>query len=246
MKLKNQGFSLISVMVAAGVGLIAATALIQQMVNQARMIRHLESKLEANQLKQELALMLGDAANCDASFGGLTGLQVGNIGSDEYSDITSQLTGTSRPLSQLKSSYSQNNRFLNINEVRIFKPVNKLGGAPSNASPYEIKIKVIVQEKGGLEMIMQIDGPTIILNVTGGTIDAPDACVTGGGSAPFDVNLLTCNQRAHPGTITADQVCKNENGFCTGTRYFSSSLGEWAPRDCTYTQAGGSVHCCTF
>lgn len=143
-------------MVAAGVGLTVMTALTQQMVNQARMTRLLESKLEVNQFKQELALMLGDDANCDASFGGLTGLQVSNIGIDEYSDITSQLTGATRPLSILKTSYSQNNRFLNITEVKLFKPSNKLSGVSNNTPPFEFKLKMTVQEKGGLGMIMPV------------------------------------------------------------------------------------------
>ncbi|MDZ4661086.1 MAG: prepilin-type N-terminal cleavage/methylation domain-containing protein [Pseudomonadota bacterium] len=58
MALKNQGFSLVSVMVAAGLGLIVMTAVTQQFVNQIRMTHYLEAKMEANQFKHELTLML--------------------------------------------------------------------------------------------------------------------------------------------------------------------------------------------
>ena len=161
-------------MAAAGVGAIVLASLTQQMLFQFKMNHHLEAKMEALNLRQELTLMLGNDASCDVSFAGLN-VSVANSADGDYTDITSSISGTN-PLNVIKNSYTTNNRLINITEIKLFKPLNKLGGAPNNTTPYEFKLKMTTQEKGGLGMTIPVDGPTVLLNVSAGITNAADAC----------------------------------------------------------------------
>ena len=220
MRLKNHGFSLVGVMVASGAGLIMMTALSTHLLSNARMTRHLESKMESMQLKQELTLLLGNDISCDSSFGGLTGLPVGSSGSDGYTAITSQLTGTIRPLSVLKTSYSgDTNRFIDVTAVSLFKPLNKLGGGANDGTvppnQYEYKVQMTVEAKGGFGMAMKVDGPTVVLTAPGGNVaNDATACIGVSATVPNCAvgQVLTGNGSGFSCVSTAGTTYSNYGG----------------------------------
>lgn len=206
-----------STLIAAGVGVIVMTALSQQLLSQTRMTRYLEAKMEAINLKQELVLMLGSDLNCDASFAGLT-VNVANTTGGDYTDITSLITGAN-PLNVIRNSYTTNNRLINISEVRLFKPLNKLSGLPNNASPYEFQVRITAQEKGGLGQGIIVNGPTLVLNVTGTTVDA-NGCVAPGAAAP------TCVTTGYINVFDGGVGINCGEGYLAGTMSYHNNFNE--------------------
>ncbi|MEK6773285.1 MAG: hypothetical protein AABY64_05045 [Bdellovibrionota bacterium] len=138
-------------------------------------------------MKQELALAMTNNLKCDASFAGLAGINLGNATIGDYTDITSAISGANpltNSLKAIKDSYTNNNQYITLTSFRLFKPYKKSDGITSNdgLSPplkqYEFHLKVVVQEKSGLGLALNVDGPKVNLNITTGTTVDADACGT--------------------------------------------------------------------
>lgn len=173
--MKNRGFSLISVLVAAGIGIFIFSVIASQIVSSTRQVHYIDAKMETINLKQELALLLLNTTSCNGSFAGKT-LTITSSSTGDDTDLTSTLTG---PLQALVNNYAANNRYISVTKVNLFRPPLKLDGVtPNTATPYEIKLSMIATEKGTSGKTMNVDGPLITLNVTGTTVDVT-ACNAG-------------------------------------------------------------------
>ncbi len=87
-------------MVAMGISFIIIAALTSHMLASARMINHLQSKMESIDLQQEIALALGNTMQCNGSFGGMT-VNVSGAPSGDITDLT-PLLSSSNPLQIIK------------------------------------------------------------------------------------------------------------------------------------------------
>ncbi len=209
--LGRQGFSLVGVMVAMGVSFIIIAALTSHMLSSARLINHLQSKMETVDLKQELALVLANTLQCNGSFGGLT-VNVSGAPSGDTTDLTPVLS-SSNPLQIVKNNYTLNNKYISITEFKLFKPLNKIDGTPNTASPFFFQIKLTVQEKGGMLLSYGVDGSSVFLNVTSGVVDAaPGACAGSGNALPQTncywtpaADWTSIANRCNPGYYSAGQ-----------------------------------------
>lgn len=179
-RLDSYGFTIVSTLVAAGIGVVIMTAFTQQLVNQTRSTNYLEAKMETLNLKQELTVFItGDnGANCNSAFANKS-ISFTNASTDQTVNITSTIAGT--PLASLIGNYTTNNRLITITSVNLFHPALKANGSPNTSTPYEFKLKMTAREKfgGSSARTFMIDGPKVILNMTTlPLVNAAGACGT--------------------------------------------------------------------
>ncbi len=174
------GFSLLGVMVAAGIGMILMTAIASQLISSSQQIRYLEAKIESINMKQELIQTLANAVNCNATFSGKT-VNLASDASGTYTILTDAINGT--PLKSLVDNYALNSRYISISGIRLFKPYNKSTGGLNNSSPYEFHLKIAATEKGSLTgRLINVDGPRILFVITAPPVIASCAAISSGGT----------------------------------------------------------------
>lgn len=251
MKLNNQGFSLIGVVIAAGLGMVLMTAFAAAYQSNLRMTRHLESKLESMNLKQQLMLILNSTTSCNNSMVPGMPLNVADTLNAEYSDITSVLSAQTEAnlLKALVGSYQINNRYLEITQVQLFKPLKKMDGTANTSTPYEFQLKMAVKEKGGLGLSMIVDGPSVSLKVSDGVVSS-DPCstaasrITSSSSGETAIRgLPTCKtvSSTAPGNGIAIAYCPegyiSTGGGCSGFSPAANSVPQGTGWYCSNTSS---------
>lgn len=241
MVLKNKGFSLVGVMVAASVGLLLLMAFVNSMNVNLRMVHRLESKMESMKIEKDLITMFNDTAVCSSSLQNLTV----NTADNSLTNLTSILALTpNNPLQALIDSYATN-RLVSIDTVQLFKPALKLAGGQNNGPSFDYKVRLTVREKthNNTGSVMRVEGPTIILGVSGTTVNpAPNSCLDGGPVIPNNI-IYEC-----PTLATVSGSVNSSGGGQGGATFYypchNTCLGQLQTKpNCSRSPSASGMNC---
>ncbi len=231
MILKSQsGFSLISTVIALGVGLLIATATTTLMINQQKFIQDLESGLTAVSLGVEVSRLLGDVDVCNQTF---AGLQIANQQLENKSNVLEKIKAS--PLGNLIDKYGKPN--IEIQSYELSKRNTKTPATYDMSITYKKRGFGIVASRN-IGSVRLKDGPgAIAATEPCGRSPSSTTAPEGDGTVYIErkVSINCLRQSTCQGRLTMEPTC----GFSYGC---DDNPAEANNGHSICTAMGGSYH----
>ena len=133
----QDGFSLLGVVIAAGIGLALIATVGNYMLGVQRQVATIEGKMDAANLSATLAVALNNVTTCTSS------LQNSVIVPGNTTNLLPDANFSASPLGQLAAEFNGGGGAAILSELNTFRKATKLDGNLNNTNPYEFDVTAV-------------------------------------------------------------------------------------------------------